>query len=73
MGLHQFVGPGAAVVVVVVMDPSVCESLRLRWSLDLATLVPAAAPRGLQPEPQNFPAVTEPPTDPNLFLICGSE
>ena len=46
--LHQFVGPGAAVVVVVVvMDPSVCGSLRPRWSLGLAALMPAAAPRGL--------------------------
>jgi hypothetical protein len=48
MGLHQFVEPGAVVVVVVVvMDPSVCGSLRPRWSLDLAALMPAAAPRGL--------------------------
>ena len=47
MGLHQFVEPGAAVVVVVVvMDPSVCGSLRPFRPLELAALMPAAAPRG---------------------------
>jgi hypothetical protein len=48
MGLHQFVEPGAVVVVVVVvMDPSACGSLRPFRLLELAALVAAAAPRGL--------------------------